>query len=850
MIGAVRVVFDWALDGPAWPGPLGKADFAFGEAWVGPMGLIDLLETRLGLGGRFELPLHRACRLATSILQQTGFWRESYDVDPLATCRRLLADRDQLRCWGWNGQPISSRLAELQAATVDASPGLPDRLEAVAQALSSRTSCIGSLVSHTVIAHLPALWRRVFAALQHSGVAVEELTPPSAQAAGDLQAARTDGFVPEGDGRLCLLRRHGPLEVADEVAASLAALDSLDDVVIIGADGVLDQALARHGLPRGGGHQGPPASSRLLDLVIATAFHPMRMSDLHALLAADPGPIPRYIAARLIDAIRDCPGRRTAQWRDALAGGLAELEVEKREDIERRVEALLMPVAGCGESVQVRELRTRLKGLDRWARARAAHVPSLVQLSNQIHTLLEAVDLMAASELSQHQLRRLCDDLGEPAWTWQSAQAGLAHVARPGAVLSSARAIVWWNFSRETAIRPYRLLLTRAEREGLRAAGAEPPEPSLAMAIEVSAWQRPLSLAQEAVVLACPLTDEDGQPNHPHPLWDDVVARLADHRDSWKLETRDVGHPGRAVTESVQAKGLPTPSPRVTLARSIALRDTESPSSLEKLLGCSLAWVLDYRADLRARISDGPASVGPLLFGSLSHRLLDQVLQRADVSHDEAAQLAGEMFDQQCADLCEDLGLPQHQAARATVRRAVVESARELLRLASKHEAHGFATEVPGQLDVAGQVVKGRLDLVWEQPAVVFDLKWGKSAHVERLKAGAAIQLAAYAAMQNAEGRAAESAYFVLQSQQVLSEPGGLLAADAIERGHHRASETWAATLATMQLRSQSLRAGQLEAPGATGDDVRAALSPDGVTVAPPCKYCRFAGLCGRMGVR
>jgi ATP-dependent helicase/nuclease subunit B len=848
-MSSVKVVFDSALDGPAWPGPLGQSDFVFGEAWVGPMGLIDVLETRLGMGGRFDGRLQRACRLAVRLRELSGYWRKSFDVDALGTCWRLLHDRDELRLWGWMGQPVSTRLEELQAATAEASPAVPDRLEAIAWALAVRSPGIESLVSHTVIAHLPPLWRRVFRALQHTGVAIEERTLAPAAALGDLIGARAR-FTPAGDGRLCLLRRHGPLDLADEIAGSLAASDSLDGVVIIGADGVLDQALARHGLPRVGGHTEPPASSRLLSLVIEAAFHPMEMGDLHALLAADPGPIPRHLAAMLIRAIRECPGRRTVQWNESLVDGLARTDAEKREELGRRVRELLLPVSGRDESLPVSALRMRLDALDAWARARAAFVPSLLELSDRIHTLLEVVDLMAASALSWHELRRLCAALGEPAWAWQPAQAGLVHVARPGAVLAPARAIIWWNFSRDTAARQKHLLLTRVERDGLRAADIETPDSSLAMAIEADGWRRPLSQAREALVLACPLTDIDGQPNHPHPLWDDIAASLADHRDLRKLERRQIVHLAPAKRDLVQPRSLLTPSPVVTLAAPIALCEIESPSSVEKLLGCSLAWALEYRARLGPGLSVGPSSPGRLLFGWLAHRILEQVLQRPLASPDESADLAGTLFDQQTPGICEDLELPQHQASRATVRRAVVESARELVRLARKHGARVLKTEVTGKAVAAGQVLEGRLDLLWDEPAVVLDLKWGKSAQVVKLKTGTAIQLSAYAAMREAEGQSAETAYFVLQNQDLLAEPGGRLARDAREQGSHRASETWSAVVATLQRRRDSLCAGRLEAPGATGDDVQPALSPDGLVVAPPCKHCRFTGLCGLGGAR
>lgn len=814
------------------------------------MALVNLLETRLGLGGQFDDTLRRACRLAVNLRGRNGYWSQSFEVDPLGTCRRLLSDRDQLYLWGWTGQAVAARLGDLQEATADASIGIPDRLAAIIRALDGRPAGIRTLISYTAIDHLPLLWRRVFSSLRKAGVAVEERAILPAEASGDLHAARSLGFAPSGDGRLCLLRRHGPLDVADEIAAGLAAADSLDDIVVVGADEVLDQALARHGLPRVGAHEGPPASSRLLSLVVAAAFHPMRTSDLHALLAADPGPIPTLLAAKLIAALRDCPGRRTDTWNKALVDGLATVDTDKKEEVERRARELLLPATGSEQPLAVAALRSRLAVLDSWARARANHVPSLLQLSTRIHTLIEAIDLMASSELSRQQLRRLCDDLGEPAWTWQPAQAGLAYASRPGAVLGSARAIVWWGFSREAAVRPPRMLLTRAEQDGLRAVGAEPPDPSRAMAIEADGWRRPLLQAREALVLACPLTDTKGQSNHPHPLWDDVVGQLSDHREARKLERSSIQLPARAALASVAVRPLPTFSLAVSLPSSIALREAESPSSIEKLLGCPMAWVLDYRARLSARIADGPHPVAPLVFGALAHRILEQVLPQALAAPPRAALLVGDLFDQLASDLCEDLGLPQHQANRATVRRAVVESAQELVRLAEKHGVRAIRTEVPGEVVAAEQTIRGRLDLVWDEPAVVLDLKWGKSSQVKRLETGTAIQLAAYAAMQRSEGRAAETAYFVLLNQQLLAEPGGRLAADGRVPGQQRASEVWSAAVATMRRRRESLGAGRVEAPGAGGEEVDAAFSPSGLTIAPPCPYCRFAGLCGREAAR
>jgi ATP-dependent helicase/nuclease subunit B len=842
-------VFDWGLDGAGWLGSAG-ADVVFGEARVGPLGLLGLLETRLGLGGRFDGLLRRACRLEGRLWGLSGFWRASFELDPIGTCKRLLRDRDLLWLWGWEGQGVSQRLAELHAATAGASPGIPDRLRAVAAALIGRRAVFESLVSYTCVELLAPAWRAAFQALRRCGVALEERALPASPALGDLAGARTAKFRPAGDGRLCLLRRHGALELADEVAASLAACERLDEVVVIGADGVLDRALGRYGLPRAGEDGAAPASSRLLTLVIEAAFEPMEIGDLHALLAADPGPIPRGAAGSLVTALQRFPGRRSPDWSRQLKKALEGTEEPRRIEVERRVTELLMPVCGREEALSVGDLRRRLDALGGWARRRAAHVPSLLELGHRTEALAEAVELTGAERLSRHELRSLCEDLGESAWSWRAAEAGLAQVARPGAVLGPARTVIWWNFSRETAPRPEHMLLTRVERDGLSAIGVEPPDPARTMALEADSWRRPLLQAREALVLACPRTDASGDENHPHPLWDELTASLASYQDAGKLLRTSLVHPAAAGTTVVPPRPVVAPAPAVTVASPLAPREVESPSSLELLIACPLAWALKHRGGLWSGLSAAPARPGPLLFGLLAHHLLEQVLLREQADPEGAAALAGALFEEQCNDLCEALALREHQASRATLRRTVVESARELVRLGIKHGARGVMTEQEGDMVVQGQGIKGRLDLVWEEPAVVLDLKWGKKPCAERLKAGTALQLAAYAAMRAVDGRPAETAYFSLLTQDLLAEPGGRLAPDARMVGAYRSSDTWSAALVTLQQRRESLSRGQLEAPGAEEKEVKPAYAPTGLRLEPPCRYCSFGGLCGREGAR
>jgi hypothetical protein len=286
------------------------------------------------------------------------------------------------------------------------------------------------------------------------------------------------------------------------------------------------------------------------------------------------------------------------------------------------------------------------------------------------------------------------------------------------------------------------------------------------------------------------------------------------------------------------------------VAAPITLRESESPHSLERLLGCSLSWTLHYQGGLREGLSATPSPPSSLLYGSLAHAVLEHTLRELDATPEAAAERAATLFDQMYAGLCEALALPQHQAARATVKRAVVESARELVRLAHKHGARDIATETPRRLVVAGQAVEGSVDVVWADPPVVLDLKWGQKRYEDKLASGTALQLGAYGAMLAAEGKTAETAYFALLTQNLLAEPGGRLAADASDVGEHATARTWSAAVATLEQRRADLRAGRLEAPGATEEEIKPALTPAGLTLAPECRYCGFAGLCGRKGAR
>ncbi|MDB4962532.1 MAG: hypothetical protein JWP01_2531 [Myxococcales bacterium] len=848
-MSGLRIVWDPAIDQGAWPGPLAGRSAVVGELWLGPVGLLARLETELGLGAVHTTPLERAGELAGQLATRTGWWRASYEADPLGTCQRLLRDRDLLFLWGWRGEAASDRLAALWTATSDAKPGFADRLAAVTSALvPGRMIDIECIELVSPINGLAPAWRSLFAQLGMVGVRIVESARATATAGGDLANGRSAGFVPTGDGSLTLLRPHGPLAAADEVAASLAAMPSLDGVLVIGADDVLDAALVRHGLPCVGAATRPTASSALIRLVIEAAFEPMDPADLHALLTLWPGPIRRPIASNLVDALSRFPGRRTAEWKKALEDGLELVEEDRRTAVRERIETLVMPAARRDGMLTAVELDRRLALLGTWARSRLFNTPSLAAIAA---LTVEARSLLArygATELSLVQLRRLCDDLDRSSGIPAVAHAGLASVTEPGAVLARARVILWWNFTRESAPSLPRMRLSNAERAELLRLGVTPPDPGLLMEGEASRWRRPLDLTTETLVLVCPRTTETGDECAPHPLWDELRAAMTDSDQASILVATRLTRPASAVRQTATLRPLPSPTVTVTAGSALPLRTRESHTSLNKLLGCSLSWALEYHGKLRSGLAAGPSAPSPLLYGNLAHHVFAEVFGAGVLDAETALARAHEILDRDLGSLAESLALPRYQVERTAVRKAILDSAHELGALLIESGASVRGVELAHEGDHGGIALTGKADLLLTGPDVVIDLKWGVASHYDKLRTGTALQLAMYAEMFGSPGAIApDVAFFSLKSQDLFAPPGTPLRRAKVV-GTTAPRDTWNGALVAIGARRTELAAGHLHAPAADATEHKSHMGGGRLNLAPDCQYCSYGALCGKGG--
>lgn len=858
----MRIVFDPTFDATPWPGPLAARDASAGEAWAGPRFLLNLLETQLGLGGPAVPAALRAASLVPTIAATEGFWSASAIVDPLGTARTLLDWRDALWMAGWRGEALrAGRLTALATVTSTALPGIPDRVAAVAAALDRRAADVEELVLVEPTDDLPPAWRGVIDRLAKRGTRITSTVLTPADAQGDLARAQMLSFTPAADGTIQLLRPHGPLQAAEEVAAWLAARASLAHTLVIGADPVLDAALRRHGLPTTGSVRPSRDSAlmQILPLTLALGWAPPDPQRALELLTLSDGPVPRGIAWRLSRALHEQPAVDSDPWRAALTAGLATYEsAADRARVSTRLTALFDARVPRGSKYPVTEVRRRLDVLDSWVRGRMTNATTDLAawhgLRNAALSLRALVDAARLDGLEAPELERFLDEAldGDAPLPAYPAEAGLVAVQSPGAVAGPATCVVWWSFDLESVPPIPVLPLSTAERRALMAAGIVLPEPGELAVAAAARWRRPLQQATDALLLVCPRTAPDGTERHPHPLWDELEADLAQGGSLAALERATPFAAPASIRRAPRA--LPLPRRAWSIAPGLVrARAAESPSSLGTMLGCSFKWAVSYQGGVWA---GGTASLPETerLLGTLTHLLLARLLSEGITSPAAAQARAEALFDAEGARIAAPLFLPGFDASRADARKIFALAARELTRVlaASNLGVQAVETAVERRLD-DGRLA-GTPDLVVGPPTAVIDLKWsGARFRRDQLVAGTAHQLAAYAHLVGnpVAPTLPPVAFFILRAQRLLTTDDTVFR-DADRLEGPAVGETWAAFAEAYRRRRGDLANGVLEASALVGTDGQAGLEDDAIidgalALAAPCRFCDLHTLCGRV---
>lgn len=868
----MHLTFDESFDTGFWPGPGGapakERGAAVGKAWVGHSGFLGILEGLTGLGRVWPSRVSRVATLVSRVTSMKGFWSASAKTDALSTAERLVQLRDELTLHGWQGPVGSARLDALAELVLvpelGGSPG--ERYAELASMLREFPRVIERVTLLEPRASLPKRLRECLDVLEQKGTAVVVEVPKRAGApkGSDLLHAKSGArFSPKGDGTVQLVRPFAPMLAADAVAAALAA-DPDATTLVIGADAVLDQALARNGLPTVGG-AGDPSDNALLQvlpLVIAMGQEPQDPQRVVELLTLADSPVPKSLSRRLVGALQEWPAVGSPDWDEALAEGLLAIEdVDARKRYGERVGAIFSGSV-TSSSYPRAELAARIQLLRKWLIGRQGHVTSddararvdaAVIQCNELERLLDQANL---TSLPAAQLKLFLEDAtaSVDGSARYPACAGLRAVADPGGVAGPVERVLWWSFTADGAPAPRGSIWSKAELDALDKAGVRVPSAGEQATSLAARFRRPLEQATQSLWLVCPERGADGGDCAPHPLWDEVLGLLdkGSHESAMCVEVPRVNKP--LAHKKRAALALPAPRVTWTTKAKLTKRETESASSIEGFLACELRWALHYVGKLRGGDTAALPADNTLL-GSLAHEVIGQTLDAKPASPAAAADDVARRFHELGPKLAASLFLPGKDAGRARTLQAARAAAERLAALLEEGwKVEGVEKCYAGT--ALGTALEGRLDLVLKKgkARAVIDLKWTGASYKEGdLVDGVAVQLAVYAELLRQSGDSDVAvAYFIIDALRLLSADPRLAgdgAALAVKKDMHA---TWSAVESAWRAAWKSATAGTLRAPGApfgggTKSKQRRGYNDDGALVmVPVCGLCDFGGLCGR----
>ena len=888
----MKIVFGWHLDGPTWPETPDGQRFVLDAAVVGPLGLLDLLETRLGLNGPGRPAALRIARYLSRLRSTDdgrAFFSRSLAADGWATARLLLGWRDELVAGGWvpgsaswSGDRINRIALAESGEDEPLAAGLPDRVLSVVSGIRAPAPIEElSLVDRPQ--HLPLAWRRLIDALAAAGTTVERNTLSVPTGDSDLAKAQAllanrDSGTLNGDGSLSVVRCDDELVAADIAAEWLAAATRGNDGVVIIRQGdatVLDAACHRLGLPRPGGSRRSPfrGALQILPLAFETAWQPLDAERMLELLLMRGSPIP-YAAGRwFAEVLRDFPGSGGRRWRAAweeaearLSKKLGEGEPDEPSRARRLRNALANWRSWLEPDRYPRETGVAAKAADAicrkvqaWAigHASANEDAIYIETANAASTLAQTIAASGLDPISKPQLDRMIDaviaeGIARPGTVAEAAP--WTAIDDPAQIWNEAQSVLWWGFSNAGSGVPMPPW-TAAERAELAAAGVDFVVPEAAAARELDAQRRAILGVTQRVLLIEPAMTAS-QNTASHSIWHELAALGGLGRaivDGRKLRS---GH--RAVlcgrgwdTDPVEARPLPGPirdwSVRGDL---IGIRETESASSLESLLGCPLNWVLNYQAHLRQTGLLDMAD-GNRLKGNVAHEVLARFLSGRLPDDPEAVrERVAALLEEMLPEIGSPLLLPGRLREREDLVRNTVESAVVLVGILKNRGLSVSATErsISCPLDERSEL-QGIVDLELVsadgRPAIV-DLKWSDRDRYRRQEISEArpVQLAAYARLlQGGEmHRFPPGAYFMIKQRRLLAVDAEPFPPEFRIEGTDL-SDVWGAVMEVRDGALRELAAGRVVARGVDPDDGETGEAP--IRIDAPCRFCAFGRLCG-----
>lgn len=809
---------------------------AAGTVYLNVPGLLSELEKRLGLGGDFPTHRDRLSRFQQALEQlflqlPTAFYAESMKKDPVAVAEQLLGWRDELISMGWNATDNfnASRLQQLaEAEKLFFSDnmehyGVADRWKDVNEKLAYtdiETLGIAGIVSYDNLSLLHPQIQGVLEKLKDIVTETKisahaEIKPESNlyKIQQGLETGAFQGELNENDNSLHFIRFTDNLLAAEFMAAQI---EKGWNPILIGSDrSVLDDCLSARSCPATGSTLESANTSiiQLFKLLPVAHIAPLNIHNLMALLQSPFAPFNGSLRFMLSKVLSEKPGVKNKDWDKAISDfkereqSKLTSDMQAKGETEQAIKSAVNALTASHDSkirhylnfknqhsttVDLKNISEMLTDARKWVIAKL-NTGDTEEVKRQFKRLGEMCAALALriqlkmdegqTELRNEEFLKLLHAVYEPAdFINFPRQIHSAHALNhAGGAVAPADVFVWTDFYNGIGNGGQRFL-TDAEEQEISAKGARIYPVRNRMQLAFEACKRSVLLSKKQCILIVCET-HNGEPATEHPLHTLINSA---YRDADKLIT-DYS-PGMDLSpmlniqchyDNVEAVDLPLPAGEFLRINPnlVNPRNTESASSLEKLIEYPFEWTVQYAAQFKA----GSAFAIPdmlLLKGNISHAAMEEMLTPFEAGQQISQEQIEEILNQKILEGGANLLLPENRFELEAFRRDFIKSALSLVEIINLNNLKVIGcekplreeTDPPFEIEHIGEV-KGFMDLLLQKENgtfVVLDLKWAFNVakYEKKIAEGSSIQLALYA---RAKGMHTETAYFILSSNTLIS---------------------------------------------------------------------------------
>ncbi len=856
----------------------------FNEASCEPASFLALLSLHLGLAWPEGDIVADINALIDAHINPEDFYYKSYTIDPIGVSQRLVELMTEILLgagadFQWSSIQNQPRLKQLSgiASEVESHPIylLPLKLRSLIKTLKepATKTQIASLILSEPRPAWPRLWRDLFSALETKGTQIIARERPGifdgntnlnrvAQRILDL----SETTCPMDDQSILRVNGASVSEAADATAALIQSEfhDNRTLTIVRSSESkALDDALRRQNFPILGINQSDRGSgpAEILPLVLDLMTTPPNPATFLAFLKVEPNPLPVGLRRSIIRELNEnaaVDSKKSCALVDHYTAKIDDPNISERAALWK--EWLCMDAMPFSDGITSHGIEPILARLEAWASTfvlmpdmEVSTAIGLRTLNANIHSLRNAMTTVAKRPMTRIRFQNLMAQvLSAPRISSTREQSSVLVVDHIAEVTAQSDTVIWWMAHDSIVPNHNSSTWTKPERDELARVGIELQSPNIAIDESYSAATHLLAMARQRFVVVT--VDRIGDdPVAVHPIWYEIMESFSDESKPKTLNVQAVWEwlSSLGQKDLAHVDGAPhTPFhtsweiPNAPYAN----RERESPSSLEKMLGCSLAWTLQYRAGLYDSTFYQLAD-GFLLLGILAHACFEEFFKSEAwiLPQEEAQAHATKIFEHCLRTRAGILLTPGRDRERLDAESKTVTGMLDLAQIMIDGGWEFVAAEETVEAQDLAQPIRGRLDLLFRRTKspdekLIVDVKYvGKGRRQQELLHGNAIQLATYSRILRHGESWPKTAYYIVISRDFLTVHGDI-APNLYKINGEIEADVWSRIEAAITATTERLAVGVVD----VGLDEASpkALAEAGKVAPAPCSYCGFRLFC------